>query len=282
MKTFTRLLVAACLLLITPLALAWSNLGHRMVGDIAERHLTPAARAQVAELLAGEPEPTLAGVASWADELRNDDPEYFKRSSRWHYIKMTASCAYEPEQNCPNGECVVAQIERQTVLLGDRSQPLAARRDALKFLVHFVGDVHQPFHSGYRDDKGANDFQISLTTDIKPEAYARSRYVDGVMGTNLHSIWDYYVLTSRKLDAKTYADLLDSSSPWPTPAKPILATDAPAWAGESCRLIDARHLYPDGHKMDIGYLDAQRPLAEQRIRQAAYRLAALLNETLTN
>ncbi|WP_242111599.1 S1/P1 nuclease [Luteimonas aquatica] len=282
MKTFTRLFAAACLLLAAPLALAWGGLGHRMVGEIAQRHLTPAARAQVDALLAGEPDPSLGGIASWADAMRNDDPERFKRTSSWHYIKTTAECGYAPERDCPDGNCVVAQIQRQATLLGDRSQPLAARRDALKFLVHFVGDVHQPFHASNRDDKGGNGFQISLTTDIPPEAYARKNYVDGVMGTNLHSVWDYYILASRKLDADAYSALLDDGLPWPTPAKAIAPADAPAWAGESCRLIDARQLYPAQHKLDIGYLQAQRPLAEQRVRQAAYRLAALLNETLTD
>jgi hypothetical protein len=274
-------LLLACILLCPLHVLAWSNSGHRMVGDIAQRHLTPAASAQVAVLLQGEPEPSLAGVASWADALRKSNPESYKKTERWHYINFPAgTCAYRPQRDCPDGNCVAGQIERQRAILGDRAQPLQARREALKFLVHFVGDVHQPLHASNRKDKGGNDFQISLRTDLQPEAYAQKNYVDGVMGTNLHSIWDYYILASEGLSTPRYADRL-SALPWP-PKLPSKSTNPADWASESCKLIDSQHLYPKSHKMDSRYLDAQRPLAERQLRIAAKRLADLLNATLTD
>jgi len=276
-----RLLLTLVLLLLAPTVSAWSALGHRLVGELAERHLSPTARTQVAQLLAGEPDPTLGGVASWADALRNDDPDRFKATSRWHYINTPpGTCLYEPPRDCPNGDCVIAAIEAQRRILADRRRPRQVRRDALKFLVHFVGDIHQPMHANHHADKGGNDFQISLRTDLAPEAYVRKHYIDGVMGTNLHSIWDYYILGIAGLAPGSYADRLDVP-PWP-PRTESQTTDPAAWAGESCRLIDARALYPAQHRMDSSYLDAQRPLAEQRVRQAAYRLAALLDAALTD
>lgn len=264
------------LLLAIP-AFAWSPLGHRLVGDLAARQLTPAARAEVARLLAGEPEPTLGGVANWADDLRNTDPERFKATSRWHYINAKGGgCAFDIARDCPDGNCVVAAIEAQRKILADRSQPQAARRDALKFIVHLVGDVHQPMHAGNRTDAGGNKFQVSLRTDLAPEAYARNSYVDGVMGTNLHSVWDYYVLGSRGLSAKRYAKLLASQPPLQIAA----GTTPLDWAEASCQVIDQRQLYPAEHKMDRSYLDAMRPLAEQRVREAGLHLAQLLNQTL--
>ncbi|MHB8912601.1 MAG: S1/P1 nuclease, partial [Lysobacter sp.] len=80
-----RLLLTVSLLLLAPSAMAWSALGHRLTGELAQRHLTPAANAEVATLLAGEPDPSLAGVATWADTLRASDPARFKATSRWHY-----------------------------------------------------------------------------------------------------------------------------------------------------------------------------------------------------
>ena len=231
-------------------AAAWGALGHRLVGELAERHLDPRARAEVAQLLQGEADPSLAGVSNWADELRTQDPERFKATSRWHYINAEGGgCAFDVARDCPADDCVVAALEAQRLILADRSQPLAARRDALKFIVHFVGDVHQPMHAGDRDDSGGNRFQVSLRTPLEPEAYARKNYVDGVMGTNLHSVWDFYVL-------------------------------AGLFGRESCRLIEARALYPAQPAIDHGYLDSMRPLAEQRLRQAAWRLAQLLDQTL--
>ena len=265
------------LLSFAPLAFGWAGLGHRMVGELAQRHLTPEAAAQVATLLAGEAEPTLAGTAMWADDLRGADPVRFKQTSRWHYINARGGgCGFDLARDCADGGCVVRAIAEQRAILGDRNAPMDARRDALKFLVHFVGDIHQPMHAGNRTDAGGNGHQVSLRTPLEPEAYARSKYVGGVMGTNLHSVWDYYILGARGLSLPQYADRLDAL-PWPqaAPLSPPLA-----WAGESCRLIDARAIYPTAHKMDHGYLDTMRPLAEQRVRQAAYRLATLLNETL--
>ena len=273
-------------LVVAAPVIAWSALGHKLVGELAQRHLTPAAKAEVARLLAGESNPTLAGVATWADRLRDSDPERFKQTSRWHYVNLSSdSCRYAPERDCKDGQCVIAAIAAQRAILADRSQPVAARRDALKFLVHLVGDVHQPLHANARNDQGGNKYQISLRTDIEPEAYARDRYVGGIMGTNLHSVWDYYVLAERGLDLEQYANRLDHE-PWP-PAMDRKALTPASWASESCGLTELRGLYPtrngqEVHKLDRSYSDKHRALAEQRIRIAAYRLATLLNQTLTS
>ncbi|MBA2239330.1 MAG: S1/P1 nuclease [Lysobacter sp.] len=275
MTFLCRLIIATAALLVATPAHAWGELGHRLVGDLAQRHLAPAARAEVAALLAGEAEPTLGGVAMWADHLRDQDPARFKETSRRHYVSLPEGvCRFDASRDCPDGDCVVVAIEEQARILADRTRTTPARRDALKFVVHFVGDAHQPMHAGNRPDRGGNDFQISLRTDIPPEAYAADRYVDGVMGTNLHSVWDYYILAGARLDRAEYARRLDAIV-WPSQEHP--RTPASAWTGESCRVTSSRSLYPAGHKMDHAYLDAMRPLAEQRIRQAGYRLALMLN-----
>ena len=259
-----RLLVALLCLGIASTAFAWGRLGHALVGDLAERHLDATAKAEVATLLAGEPDPTLAGVASWADDLRNSDPERFKATSKWHYINAKGGgCGFDLARDCPNGDCVVGAIEKQRAILADRNQPM---------------------HAGSRTDSGGNGFQVSLRTPIEPEAYNRNKYVDGVMGTNLHSVWDFYILASDGRDLPSYADTLDAL-PWPPFPAPSEHDVMPlAWAGESCRLSETRGIYPpeDRHTMDSAYLDAMRPLAEQRVRQAAWRLAQLLNQTIGN
>jgi hypothetical protein len=255
-------------------AYAWSSLGHQLVGQVAQGLLTPQAKAGVAELLRDEPDPTLAGVAMWADTLRTTDPERFKATAPWHYVNMPlGTCRFIEARDCPNGACVIGAINTHFRLLTDRTQPFEVRRDALKFIVHFVGDIHQPLHTSNRPDRGGNDFPITLRTDIAPEEYAREHYVDGVMETNLHSVWDYYVLASAGLEMKTYAERLQTKA-----RSPIRFHGSPrAWAAESCRLIDRRTLYPSAQEMNAEYLNAMRPLAEQRVEQAARRLAGLLN-----
>ena len=281
----SRWLQAAVLLLCAAPALAWGPAGHRIVGDLAQRQLTPQAAAAVTDLLRGEPEPTLAGVANWADALRQSDPARFKQTQGWHYDDFPrGDCNYVPPRDCQGGNCVIEAIVTQQKILADPAQPRQARIDALKFLVHFVGDIHQPLHAGYTDDKGGNGFQISLRTDIQPQDYARKDYIDGVMGTNLHAVWDYYIIARHAVDAHRYADELaartsvDAHAPADETATGGGSRD---WALESCRIIKAQSLYPDGHKLDAAYLEAMRPLAERRLIQAGHRLAALLNSALT-
>jgi hypothetical protein len=267
-------LIASLLALVNAPCWGWADLGHQLVGELAQRQLTPEANVRVHELLRGEPVPTLAGVAMWADHLRASDPERFKTTSRWHYVDMPeGTCDFVASRDCPDGACVLGAIDAQSRLLRDPAQPFEVRRDALKFVVHFVGDVHQPLHSGNRPDHGANDFQIALRTDIPPEEYARDHYQNGIMGTNLHAVWDYYLLASAKLPLGEYANRLVLS-----PRPPAPQSSPAEWARESCQLVDRRTFYPRSHKMHTRYLKVMRPLAEQRITQAADRLARLLNE----
>jgi len=266
-----------CLLPVRP-ALGWAELGHQLVGELAQASLAPMAQREVEYLLEGEPAPSLGGVAYWADTLRNSDPERFRATALWHYVSVGPGCRYDADAVCANGDCIVGAIDAQLRALADRSLPREQRRDALKFLVHFVGDVHQPLHAGDRDDRGGNSFQLSLRTTIPPEAYAREHFRDGIMGTNLHAVWDYYVLASAELSTAEYSHALQSR-----PMPPVSPSMVPAdWAKESCRLIEAAGLYPAGHIMNHDYLDSMRPLAEQRVQAAAHRLAQLLNTVFSN
>jgi hypothetical protein len=268
--------VASVLLLVAGPCGAWAELGHQLVGELAQRQLTPVADAQVRALLRDETVPTLAGVATWADDLRTSDPVRGKATARWHYVNLLGeSCRFVAVRDCPDGACVLGAIDAQSRVLRDDAQPFGARRDALKFLVHFVGDVHQPLHSSNRPDKGANEFQIALRTGLPPGEFARERYKDGIMGTNLHTVWDYFVLSSAKLPFDDYADRLSTASRSPSPQ-----SSPDGWAAESCELIERHAIYPRSHALDAKYLDSMRPLAERRIAQAAERLARLLNEVL--
>jgi hypothetical protein len=243
-------------------AFAWGAVGHRMVGALAAPELVPAARAEVARLLQGEADPTLAGVANWADDLRDhppaDDPGIGKRTSRWHYVNLAEDdCAYAPPKHCPTGDCVIEAIRRQRDVLADRSRPDAERLQALKFLVHFVGDAHQPLHAGYARDRGGNTFQLQ---------------VDG-NGTNLHALWDSGLFTG--LDD---GPLLKAVQKLPQPKDAI--DDPQAWAQASCRIVLRDGFYPPGAKLPATYVPQWRPVAEEQLRIAGHHLAALLNEAL--
>ncbi len=250
-----------CFLLLCALptvASAWGAMGHRLVAELAEAELQPAARAEAQRLLQLEGFEHLREVAVWADEVRESDE--FRWTFPYHFVNFDSpDCSYDAAQRCPDGMCVVGAIERYAAELADRGRSDAQRLQALKWLVHFVGDVHQPLHAGRGSDKGGNTFQVQVAG----------------RGSNLHGVWDYSVLESRGLGLPAYVSAL-RSAPLPEPS----VLDAKVWAEESCRLVEAPGFYPKRRRIGDAYLQRNRPLAEQRLRQAAARLAALLNQQL--
>lgn len=254
-----RTSVLAVFVLLCPLqAGAWSGFGHRLVGELAERQLSDDARAAVRALLRDEDDPTLAGVATWADDVR-DQPDY-AWTAPFHYVRIyDRRCRYVATRDCEDQACVVGAIERYARELGDPRLERAARTEALKFLTHFVADVHQPLHAGRRPDKGGNDFQVRLPNE----------------GTNLHSVWDYHLLASAGRGFDPWIVELDADRVVATGASPA------SWAEASCALTNAEGFYPPRPgKLPADYLERQRPLAQRRLREAAAELAALIEAAL--
>lgn len=252
----------AATLLCAPPALAWGALGHHIVARLAEAQLTPRVWAQAQRLLALRGAQHLSQVANWADDLRDVDPALFARTKRMHFVNFRSpDCIYHPPIECARGECAVAAIEKYSAILADRSNSDAERAEALAFLVHFVADVHQPLHAGYRPDHGGNDFQVRWHGQ----------------GTNLHRVWDSLMLDDAGLSAANFARKLESET------TPIAAGGTPAqWAEESCRIDRDGGVYPTSRSIDGVYVARERPVAERRLRQAGARLAELLNRDLAN
>jgi hypothetical protein len=254
-----RQLVRAALALTLAAALqpawAWGKDGHRLIAELAETQLSPAARAEANRLLALEPGSTLGSVASWADEVRNPTTQ------RWHFVNMASEdCRYVPEVDCPGGECVVGAIERQVRVLKSKASD-DDRLKALKYVVHLVGDVHQPLHAGFAEDKGGNQFQL--------QAFGK--------GTNLHSLWDSGLIKNREGGPEQLSMDL----------KPQLASVRPTgtsadWAMASCKVVRSPGFYPSTHKLTRQYPQDVDGLLQQRLATAAVALAQVLNGALTH
>jgi hypothetical protein len=238
------------------------------VADLAEARLRPAAHAEALRLLAGEPATHLGDVADWADEVRRAGGRAAGATRRWHFVDFGGGCDYVPARDCPEGQCVIAAINRQRLVLGDRRRPDAERREALKYVVHLVADVHQPLHATPVHDKGGNDYQVAWHGK----------------GRNLHGVWDDLVLframSRDDADADGYAAELRAQSP--LPADPTVHSDRLAidWALESCRVVRDGGIYPRGHVIDDAWLDAKRPQMDRQLRRAGERLGDLLNAAL--
>lgn len=265
-----RLSVLIALLLAASPAFGWGRTGHRLVAQLAQDDLTPVARHEVEALLAGESDPTLAGVSAWADEVRANDPVLGKRSAPWHYVTLHApDCGYSAATDCANGDCVVGAIEAQTAILADRSQPVAARRQALKFVVHFIGDVHQPLHANNRQDKGGNGVQLRVPAKG-----------GGDKGSNLHTLWDSGLIEQTGLDEAAYlARLRALPLAVDVPASP-LPPAAAEWARQSCRISMRPGLYPAKKRIRAPYLSTWTPLADEQMRRAGTHLSQVLNAAL--
>jgi len=256
------LLLLAC----SGVAHAWNGHGHRLVADLAEPQLVPSARAEVQRLLALEGATSMAQVASWADEVRGTGDPIGKRSARWHFVNMAEhGCAFDAARDCAGGDCVVAAIREQAAILADTGRPDAERLQALKFVIHLVGDVHQPMHAGYGHDRGGNHVQVNV----------RGK------GSNLHALWDGDLLASAGLDEAAHTDRLriapDQVGPQVGPYTPSAAA---VWAEQSCRIATTPGVYPDKAKLEDAYFRQHLPIVERQIQLGGARLAAALNDIL--
>jgi hypothetical protein len=254
------------LLLIAALApsqaLAWGAAGHEIVAAIALRELTPAAREQAARLL-GAPV-MMVHDASWADEIRDARPE----TGAWHYVDIPLwAGSYSASRDCGDGACVVAQIGDDLRVLSDHRAPDAARAEALRFLVHFVADVHQPLHAEDNDDKGGNQVHLRL---------GRER-------ASLHKLWDVDVVEPLGPDPDAVADSIERDLS-PGQRKDWQSGTPARWANEA-HAIAREHIYPPlGGARDLrlprDYAFGEAPLARILLAKAGVRLAWLLNTAL--
>ena len=266
----TKALVAAFVVLVASngSALAWGYEGHRIIAEIAEQFLEPETAHRVRDLLAIENRTTLAEVSTWADEIRPQHPE----TRRWHFVSIpihpTAreSSGYDAVRDCPQQECVVAKIEEFERVLADPQASQRQRLEALKYVVHFIGDVHQPLHAANNDDRGGNDVAVTF------------------MGqqTNLHAVWDSGIIgPAVKGDERAYALRLAGYITL-AERKQWSAGSAVSWANESYS-IAVHMIYgqlPHGGTLPDIYETEALPIVNQQLSRAGVRLAMVLNTCL--
>lgn len=266
-----------CLLLsgFSPLpARAWGGQGHKLVAMVAADHLTPVARSNVEALLGAE---TLADVASWPDAYRPLETQ----TALWHYVSIPVeSDAYNRDRDCPTQpnvklgstgdvwrDCVVDRILFFESRAADTTLDYPDRATALKYLVHFIGDLHQPFHA-YGPERGGNGITVvefgSAACGNRP--------------CNLHAVWDSGLIQHRQLSDADYLALLEkgirSSPPVATPDDPA------AWAARSHALA-IQAAVPQNGAVDQAYFDREIPVVDQQLQLAGLRLAAVLNRIFT-
>jgi hypothetical protein len=212
-------------------------------------------------------------AATWADEVRNARPE----SYNWHFVDIRVPFdTYVPTRDCPTnerGDCVIAALARMRGTVIDPKRPAAERSEALKFIIHFVGDLHQPLHATDNHDRGGNDVRVLAL-----------RAEDG-RNTNLHSVWDTGLINlSTETEPARAGRLLASLQ-----AKPVdvLGLDVERWVLESNRIgRQAVYVYPsfaagttgaDAIALDEAYRTTAVATIDRQLQVAGVRLGALLN-----
>ena len=235
-------------------ASAWGPIAHRLIADSAQARLSPDARAQVQRLLALEPGSTLASVSMWADEQRT------LATAPWHYVNFPSAdrCFYRAERSCLFGACVVGAIETQLAVLASPADD-PTRLMALKFIVHFVADVHQPLHAARGEDRGGNTIMLN--------AFGRD--------TQLHAVWDSVLVDQFPGGTRALRAAMDR---WPESSR---APGGPsAWAEESCRIVESEGFYPPSPTVGDAYAARWSSTLVERLVLASDRLAQVLERAL--
>jgi hypothetical protein len=268
-------------------AAAWGDLGHRVTALIAYRHLLPTARAQLDALLAsdGDPltAPDFASRATWADKYRNGHRE----TAAWHFVdieidhpELQSACHGFPvlavdqiASQGPAQDCVVNKIDEFSAELSDLRTPPAERLLALKFLIHFVGDLHQPLHAADHQDRGGNC--IALTPPQQQQS-------------NLHAYWDVAVVEALGLSAAQIADKLDASlgaadfKQWTQGTPQSWALDTFEVGRRDTYALPSLPTCSNSGSVSLSseYRARAEKDAAMQLQKAAVRLAAVLNASL--
>jgi hypothetical protein len=238
---------------------AWGAIGHRITGAIADDNLSGTARAHVRLILGSE---TLAQAAAWPDEQRSNPAEFWqKTASPWHYVTVPGATPYTAALAPPEGDAVTA-LTRFTATLRNPDAPPDDKRLALRFVVHIIGDLHQPLHAGRPGDRGGND--VAVTWFGKP--------------TNLHAVWDSAMIDDRQLSYSEQTTWLERAI---TPDQMIAWSDIrPAtWIAESVALRET--IYPADPRLSWTYAYENRQAVDSRLSMAGVRIAAYLNWVFT-
>lgn len=256
------------LVLLIPSSLfAWGGDGHQIVCLIAEEHLSPAAKAGIHDLLGADVNISDGEIASWADNIRREQ----RNTASWHFVDIPVDASgFDKERDGRHGNNVIDKINQVERVLSDHNAPKEKRAEALKFVVHFVGDLHQPLHCADRNDKGGNSRLVF--------------FLDQPRALNLHSVWDTTILLHRKGQKRVlqYAIELNHKIS-KEQAKQWKQGTVEDWANESHAVavnVAYKGVPADGRppKLNEAYVDRAGDVIDHQLEKGGIRLATLLNK----
>ncbi len=256
MRFFT-ILCFTVLFCNTSFALDWGKKGHRTTGAIAEQYLTKKAKKAINKLLDGQ---SLALVSTFADDIKSD--KLYRSYGPWHYVNVPFDKTYDSHPKSEKGD-LIQGIDTCIKVLKSKESSKENKAFYLKLLVHFIGDLHQPLHTGLADDKGGNDFQVQWFNE----------------GTNLHSVWDTKMIESYGMSYTELTNEMPELSK--AQYKAIIAGTHRDWLEDSRNLV--KELYKQnkkGDKLSYRYMYDHFDTLKKQLQSGGIRLATLLNDVL--
>ena len=235
-------------------AFAWGQTGHRVVGLVAEQHLTKKARKKVEAVLQHN---SLAEVADWMDNIRSDEKYNFTED--WHWVTIPDGMKYAETQKNPNGDLVM-KLEEIVAALKTHNLDQNKEEEYLKYLVHLVGDLHQPLHVGGKDDQGGNRVRLQWFGQ----------------NSNLHRVWDSEMIEGKDLSFTELADFVGPVTK--EQIKEWQANTIPDWAQGMMVYRPQVYKLPEDGKLGYVYSYENFGTVQQLLLQAGIRLAGLLNQ----
>lgn len=248
--------VAVACLSASPAVLAWGQTGHRITGAIAEHYLSPSAKLQIEDILAGE---TLAEASTYPDEMKSNPAEFWKKvASPYHYVTVPAGKVYADVGAPESGDAVTA-LAMFAKMVKDPKTTLEEKQLALRFIVHIIGDLHQPLHAGNGTDRGGNQAKVKFFGEE----------------SNLHSVWDSGLIDKQQLSYSEMANWL-SAKITATQFRQWRNAEPTVWIAESTAIRDT--IYPQSPEISWDYQYQNLPVLKQRLQQGGVRIAVYLNQ----
>ncbi len=246
----------------SPLALqAWGPTGHRVIAEIAQRNLNKKANKQVTKLLDNYP---MAYWSTWADNIKSDTTDRWKHTYIWHYVNIPGDlpkAEMEKAVNHVEQANVYSEIPRLCEIVKDKNVSTDEKREALYFLIHLVGDLHQPMHIGREEDLGGNRITV---------------YWFGTR-TNVHAVWDTSLINNENYSYTEYTAILNRISS--KEKKEIQNGELVDWLFDTYQI--ANEIYSsvtNEDKLSYNYPYKYKKTMELQLQRAGLRLAALLNQ----
>tara|TARA_B100001109_G_C18854517_1_gene470977 strand:+ start:1009 stop:1773 length:765 start_codon:yes stop_codon:yes gene_type:complete len=242
------------LLIISVSCFGWGQTGHRVVAKVAQNHLSKKAQKAIHQLMGHE---SLVEASTWMDDIKSDNN--YDHTHAWHYVTIPDGQHYHAVEKSEKGDAFEA-IERMIQILKDESADQKSQVEALRMLVHLVGDIHQPLHVGNGEDRGGNDVKINWFYDK----------------SNLHRIWDSEMIESKQFSYSELSTLIDH------PKEELdglyYNTDINQWITEAMNLRP--QVYEIGEKdyLSYEYMYENWETVKIQLHKAGVRLAAILND----